>query len=97
MEINIQRRSKIALRSLPQNEQQQILKALDQLRSFQFQDIDKIERLKELPNDSNENLYTYPGNYELRLILSIKNNVCVVEDILAYDKLDRFVANLNKS
>lgn len=96
MEINIHRRAKIALRSLHQNEQQQIEKALEQLRPFQFQDIDKIERLKRLPNDLNKNLYTYPGNHELRLILSIKNNVCVVEDILAYDKLDRLVANLSK-
>lgn len=96
MEINIQRRAKIALRSLHQNEQEQILKALEKLQSFQFQDIDKIETLKELPNNSNKNLYTYPGNYELRLILSIKNNVCVIEDILAYDKLDRLVANLSK-
>ncbi|MEM8831954.1 MAG: hypothetical protein AAGE96_21755 [Cyanobacteria bacterium P01_G01_bin.19] len=95
MEIKIERRANIALRSLQQNEQRQIAKALEKIESAQFEDLYKDYNFKKLENILDKDLYTYRGNPQLRLILSIENNVCIVEDIIAPDKLDRLVSNLS--
>ncbi len=96
MDIIIQRRAEIALRSLEQNEQKQILKALAQIESVEPKDLSKVPNLMKLPKRLGENLYWYRGNQRLRLILSIQENVCTVEDIIAHDKLDRLVSNLRQ-
>ena len=96
MNITIQRRAEIALRSLQQNERKQILKSLQQLEEVQPKDLWHIPKLQKLPNDLGKELHIYQGNRRLRLILSIKNNICIVEDILDHDKLGRLVANLNQ-
>ena len=95
MDIIMQRRAKIALRSLEQNEQKQILKALEQIELTQSKDLFQIPQLKKLRN-LDENLYMYRGSHRLRLVLSIQGDVCIVEDILAHDKLDRLIANLKQ-
>ena len=95
MDIVIQRRANIALRSLEQNEQKQILKALEIIKITPTKDLLQNHQLKKLKH-LGENLYVYRGNYRLCLILSIKNDVCMVEDIIARDKLDRLFANLKQ-
>lgn len=130
MEIDIQRRATIALRSLEQHEQNQVLQGIQALKSLKQEDIYEFPKLKQnisnisrlkpksskqkintprppkqahkfsQQNQSNyytdKNYYLYQVNSELHLILSIANCRCIVEDIMAEDKLKRLVANLNK-
>ena len=92
MKIVIQRRAKIALRSLQQSEKKQIANALAQIEIIQPKDLFKITKLKRI-NTFDKNLYTYRGNHRLRLVLSIQDDVCIVEDILDHEKFNRLVAN----
>ncbi|MGF1541601.1 MAG: hypothetical protein ACFCU5_14315 [Pleurocapsa sp.] len=94
MDIVIQRRANIALHSLENSEQKQILKALERIKITPAKDLFQTLELK-LKN-LGQNLYIYRGNYRLRLILSIKNDVCTVEDIIARDKLDMLFANFKQ-
>jgi hypothetical protein len=96
MNIIIERRAQIALRSLAQNEQKQILKALAQIESVKPQNWVTISNLKKMRTELSENTYLYRGNQRLSLVLSFKDNVCIVEDIVAYDKIDRLMPNLSK-
>ncbi len=96
MDINIKRRAEIALRSLKRNEQRQILKALAQIESVEPKDLFKVPNLRKLRKQLGENLYSYRGNDRLRLVLSIQENVCTVEDIVSHDKLNRLVSNLGQ-
>lgn len=95
MDIVIQRRANIALRSLENSEQKQILKALERIKITPAKDLFQTLELNKLKN-LGQNLYIYRGNYRLRLILSIKNDVCTVEDIIARDKLDMLFANFKQ-
>ena len=92
MKIVIQRRAKIALRSLQQSEKKQIANALAQIEIIQPKDVFKITKIKKI-NAFDKNLYIYRGNQRLRLVLSIQDDICIVEDILDHDKLNRLVAN----
>jgi len=96
MDIIIQRRAEIALRSLKQNEQEQIVTALARIKSVEPKDLFKVPNLHKLRKELGENLYSYRGNSRLRLVLSIKENVCTVEDIVSHDKLNRVVSNLGQ-
>ena len=96
MDIIIQRRAEIALRSLKQNEQKQIRKALAQIKSVEPKDLFKVPNLRKLRKELGKNLYWYRGNERLRLVLSINENVCTVEDIVSHDKLNRLVSNLRQ-
>lgn len=120
MEVNIQRRAEIALRSLEQRQQKQVLQAIEELRSIPQEDAywllrltknkskmpkppkgipkppssAKLSKLKQSNNLSGKELYKYHVNHELRLILSFASNMCIIEDIMARDKLKKLVANL---
>ncbi|MGL6345216.1 MAG: hypothetical protein ACRC80_39450 [Waterburya sp.] len=96
MNIIIERRAQIALRSLAQNEQKQILKALAQIESVKPQNLVTISNLKKMRTELSKNTYLYRGNQRLSLVLSFKDNVVIVEDIVAHDKIDRLMPNLSK-
>lgn len=96
MDIVIQGRAEIALRSLKQNERKQILQALERIRLAKLQDLWQIPDLKKLREKSDNNLYVYRGNQQLRLVLSFQENICTVEDIMAHDKLNKLVANYGR-
>ena len=92
IKIVIQRRAKIALRSLQQSEKKQITNALAQIEIIQPKNLFKMTKLNKI-NSFGKDLYIYRGNQRLRLVLSIQDDVCIVEDILDHDKLNRLVAN----
>ena len=94
MNITIQRRAEIALRSLEQDEKKQVLKSIEQIKSIPPNSLFQIFKLQKLSNGLDENLYVYRASHRLSLILSVKDSVCIIEDILAADRLDRLVANL---
>ena len=130
MEIVIQRRAIIALRSLEQQEQKQVKRAVEVLESLTQEDVYKFPKLNQSTSDlsrlkpksprlknnlpkppkkagkflnqnqfkyfADKNYYLYQINSELRLILSIANCKCIVEDIMADEKLKRLVANLKQ-
>ena len=96
MEIRIQRRAEIALRSLQRSEQKQIIKALNKISSVTSKDLFQIPNFHKLRGELRQNLYVYRGSENLRLVLSVRDNVCTVEDIVAHDKLDRLLHSLEQ-
>lgn len=96
MDIIIKRRAEIALRSLKRSEQNQIVKAIDVIASVASKDLLPTSNFRKLRKELGENLYVYRGSQRLRLVLSIQDNICTVEDIVAKDKLNRLVPNLNQ-
>lgn len=96
MDIVIQSRAEIALRSLKQSERKQILQALERIKLVKPQDLWQIPHLYKLREKSDQNFYVYRGNQQLRLVLSFQENICTVEDIMAHDKLNKLVGNYGR-
>lgn len=90
MNLIIQRRAEIALRSLGRAQQKPIIRALDELSSTAPDELHRNPKLYRLAAASGEKLYVYKGSLRLRLILSIDADTCTVEDVVHYDKLNRF-------
>ena len=90
MKIIVQRRAEIALRSLQKSEQKQIARALDELSKADRKLLYGSPKIHKLAAGySNKNLFIYKGTTKLRLILSLTNDSCILEDIVDHDRLDR--------
>lgn len=90
MQILIQRRAEISLRSLGQVEQKQIARALDELTAADPTLLYKSPKLHKLTAGfSDKRLYVYRGSPKLRLILSFEGDTCTVEDVVDHHRLDR--------
>lgn len=95
MEIVIERRARIALRSLENNEQKEIATVLRRISSLTPNELSQINTLRRLNNTlSDERLYEYRvfgDNQRLSLVCSVQKDKCIVEDIVASNKLRRLL------
>jgi len=91
MKLVMQRRAEIALRSLESAEQKQITRALDELDSAVPASFNESPKIYKLLPVLGEKIYVYRGSKKLRLILSVKDDICTVEDIIDSDRLDRLL------
>lgn len=89
MNVLIQRRAEIALRSLDPQEQKKVQAALGVLETTNLGEVPSSHRLRVLKFTSPEKLYTFRVNNELRLILSASESRWIVEDIMAHDRFAR--------
>ena len=88
MKLVLQRRAEIALRSLGSVEQSHITRALDELRSATPSTLLRNPNLHRLVGASDQ-MYAYRGSPQMRLLLSLQGDTCVVEDIVTHDRLSR--------
>ncbi len=90
MQILIQHRAEISLRSLSKVEQNRIARALDEIKTADPTLLYRSPKLHRLNTGySEKKLYVYRGSLNLRLILSFEDDTCTVEDVVDYDRLDR--------
>lgn len=91
MELRVERRAEIALRSLQKTDQRQIQKALNDLSSADRASLRNNSKIHMLVvRMSGVKLFTYRANARLRLVLSFDNETCILEDIVDHDRLERF-------
>ena len=90
MEVLIQRRTEVAIRSLGQSEQKHILRALIELQSIDFKELNRHPKVYKLSAGySKVDLYIYRGSPKLRLIFLAKGDSCIIEDVIHHDRLKR--------
>jgi hypothetical protein len=97
MEIILQRRAEIAIRSLDKLEQKQIRRALDTISAVTLSELYQSPKFKKIRVGSGETLYMYRGNLRLRVLLSIQGDKCTIEDVIDHDKLSRLPLNLDRN
>jgi hypothetical protein len=97
MQILIQHRAEISLRSLGKEEQKQIARALNKLTTEDPALLFKSPKLYKLNAGlSDKELYVFRGSPKLRLILSFEGDICTVEDVIDHDRLDRLISKLGQ-
>ncbi len=94
MQLQIQNRVEITLRSLPRGEQKQLRRA--------FAELSALDRalLRESPKLSPYapgfsipmKLFVYQVNGKLNLLLSLADDACIVEDVVYQERLNQLVA-----
>lgn len=97
MEIVIEHRAEIALRSLNRNERKQISAALKKISAVTLNKLSQIPNLHKF--NALEKLYEYrisTGNQRLSLVCSFEIGKCIIEDVVAQDKLKRLLLNLGQ-
>lgn len=92
MDLRIERRAEIALRSLQKSEQKHIDRALNELVAFDQATLRHGSKIHMLMSGlSGRKLFIYRGSPKLRLVLSFEDETCVLEDIVDHDRLDQLV------
>lgn len=91
MQLRIERRAEIALRSLQKKEQKQIERALEKFGTYDQATLRaKVHMI--FTRTSGRRLFVYRGGIRLRLVLSFNDDSCVIEDIVDHDRLNRLVS-----
>lgn len=92
MQLRIERRAEIALRSLQKIEQNHIARALSELAASDMAILRQSSKLHKLASGfSGRNLFVYRGSPKLRLVLTFDGNTCVLEDVVDHDRLDQLI------
>jgi len=92
MQIQIQRRAEIALRSLQKLERKQIDRALKELLASDRAALNSNLKFHLLASGfSDKKIAVYSGGPNLRLVLTFEDERCTLEDIVDHVRLDRLV------
>lgn len=91
MNITIQRRADMALKSLSLMEKGQLESALKELKVLSATEFYNHPEIQKLISASGEKLYAFIGSKRLRIILSANADSCTVEDILDRERLSRLL------
>lgn len=91
MNIQIERRAEIALRSLHGVDQKQVTRALHELKTIEMQDFYRHQKIHKVFSPTGGNLYIYGGGMRLRLVLTIEGENCRIIDIVDHDRLGRLL------
>ena len=92
MQLRIERRAEIALRSLQKIEKKRIDRALNELLEFDQTTLRHSPKIHMLMSGiSGSKLFVYRGSPKLRLVLSFEDETCVLEDIVDHERLGRLV------
>lgn len=92
MHLSIERRAEIALRSLQKSERKHVERALNELLSSDRAALQQSPKLHKLASGfSGRKLFVYRASPKLRLVVSLEDDVCVLEDIVDHDRLDRLL------
>ena len=91
MNVQLQDRAEVALRSLDPPEREKIRAALRELEKTDLGKAERTRKLRALKLASQAKLYSFNAGGILRLILSYRPSQWVVEDIMLRDGLARFL------
>jgi hypothetical protein len=92
MQLRIERRAEIALRSLQKIEQKHVDRALNELLAVDQATLHHSPKIHMLVVGlSGRKLFVYRGSPKLRLVLSFDGQTCVLEDIVDHDRLGLLV------
>lgn len=92
MQISIERRVEIALRSLEGEERKKVEIALAELLSVDARALHANVNITRLVRESSgKNLFVYKVGKEMRLVISFEGDRCVVEDVFYRNRLAGFV------
>jgi mRNA-degrading endonuclease RelE of RelBE toxin-antitoxin system len=91
MNVQLQDRAEVALRSLDPPEREKIRAALRELERTDLGEGERTRKLRALKLASQAKLYSFNAGRILRLILSYSPSKWVVEDIMLRDGLARFL------
>ena len=90
MHLKLEPRAEIARRSLDKVDQKRVDRALSNLAAADpGAHIQNSNRLALSPASPKKRLFAYRAGPRLRLIFSLEGDVCVIEDIVDHDRLDR--------
>lgn len=92
MNLLLERRAEIAVRSLHGLDQKRIHQALYELESLNPKEFFRHPKIHKAMSLSAIPLYIYGGAMRLRLVLSIEGDVCKVIDVVDHDRLERLLA-----
>lgn len=93
MILVIQKRVEVALRSLSGKERDSFSSAINNLLLLLRKDFSNHPTIHAIKLQSGEKLYTYNLSNKLRLVLSIDDDTCVVQDLVNRDRLTRLLHN----
>lgn len=89
MQVVLQRRAEIAIRSLTGVEQKRIHRALAELSTEDRAFFSKSRKTYRLATGfSGKQLFAYRVGPNLRLILSFERDTCIIEDVVDHDRLE---------
>ncbi len=91
MQLKLERRAEIALRSLTQIEQRHVIRALNEISAVTPEELWLSRKLHKVISASGEKLYVYRSSLRLRLVLSVEGDSCTIEDLVYHDRLDRLL------
>jgi mRNA-degrading endonuclease RelE of RelBE toxin-antitoxin system len=92
MQLRIERRAEIALRSLQKTEQRYIERALNELQASDRATLRHNSKIRIIASSlPGRKLFVYKGSAKLRLVLSFDDDTCVIEDVVDHDRLDRLL------
>jgi hypothetical protein len=89
MNVQRQRRAEIALRSLSKTERKQLEHILDTLTPLSSLEFYQNPNIDKLTSGSGRTLYVLKGTLNLRIILSVNAETCMVEDIFDHNDLEQ--------
>jgi hypothetical protein len=93
MNILMQRRAEIAFRSLSKMEKEKIAAAISVLSAVDCTKLRQEQNLHKLAvGRSDKELYVYRGTSNLRLIISLDDDTCSIEDIVDRDRLNQLIS-----
>lgn len=92
MDIQLQRRAEIALRSLQKRDQKRIDRALMEISASDRMSLSNNPKFRLLATGfSGKKIAVFRATERLRLVLSFETDACIIEDIVDHDRLDRLV------
>lgn len=91
MNLLLERRAEIALRSLRGVDEKQVLRALHELTALDPRTFFQHPKIHKVLVSTSSPLYVYGRGMRLRLILSVDGENCKVLDIVDHDRLGRLL------
>ena len=91
MNLLLERRSEIALRSLRVVDRNQVLRTLDLLKAVSPSELNQQRLVQKVRLVDSQHLVIAQGGRRLRLLMSLEGENCRVLDIVDHDRLERIL------
>jgi mRNA-degrading endonuclease RelE of RelBE toxin-antitoxin system len=94
MQIDLERRAEVGLRSLANVARAEVEAALLEMSKIDQRQLSESPRVKRLAGLQARNLYSYRVSDKLRLVFSFQNDRIVIQDIANPDRLKHLTGGL---
>jgi hypothetical protein len=92
VKIVLQARAEVALRSLDAADHARVLRAILEMEALPRPELLRSAKMHRLRTPSGEDLRVYRAGQRLRIVLSIDQSACIVEDIVDHERLARMTS-----